>query len=105
MIESESITLYCNKGKWLGQIVITSDGMISGVTEWGNLSFAWRSFGEKTLDNFKDFLLRIDCGYFSTKMFQGISYICHTEKVSSACDRYAMHILPALQKYLKENKQ
>lgn len=33
-VTAESYTLTKSNGDWLGQIVITSDGMISGVTDW-----------------------------------------------------------------------
>ncbi len=43
-IKSKSFTLRSEDGEWLGQIVLTSDGMFASVTEWGNLSYAWRHF-------------------------------------------------------------
>jgi len=100
-ITAESYSLRDENGNWLGQIVLTSDGMYASVTDWGNLSFAWRNFGE---GSFEDFLLSINQGYFATKMYCGIAYLCHTAKVEAACNRYAEHIFPALQKMLREKR-
>ena len=56
-VTAESYTLRTESGQWLGQVVLTSDGMYASVT---------------------------------------------SNKVKQACQRYAEHILPALQKVLKE---
>lgn len=101
-VESKSYTLRTENGHWLAQIVITSDGMFSSVTDWGNFSFAWRSFGEKSLDNFKKFLTELDVSYFGTKIFTGMSYVLHTRKCEAACHRFAGEILPALQLALQQ---
>lgn len=98
-VTAEGYTLRTEAGQWLGQIVLTSDGMYASVTDWGNLSFAWRSIGEQT---FKEFLMGLDKSYFAAKMYTGIAYIAASNKVKQACQRYAEHILPALQKVLKE---
>lgn len=97
-VKSKSYTLKDDNGHWLGQIVLTSDGLIASVTDWGNLSFAWRSFGKR---DFREFLCELNVGYFGDKMFSGIAYIAHSKKVESACRTYAEKILPALQKTLK----
>ena len=96
-VKAKSYTLRDENG-WLGQIVLTSDGMFAGVTDWGNLSFAWRSFG----DDFRAFLLTLNTDYFGSKMSTGLGYIIYSNKVSKACDRFAEKILPALQKVLQE---
>jgi hypothetical protein len=46
-VTAESYTLRTESGQWLGQVVLTSDGMYASVTDWGNLSFAWRSIGDQ----------------------------------------------------------
>jgi len=97
-IESQSYTLRTESGQWLGQVVLTSDGMFASVTDYGNLSYAWRSFGT----NFKEFLCQLNVDYFATKMYTGNSYILHTKQCDKACQRFAEKILPALQKVLKE---
>lgn len=97
IITAESYTLYYDNGDWLGQIVLTSDGMFASVTDYGNLSFAWRHFGK----NFKAFLADLDIQYFATKMYMGNAYINDGRKVEKSCQRYAEKILPALQKVLK----
>lgn len=96
MITAQSYTLLDESGQWLGQVVITSDGMYASVTDWGNFSFAWRSFG----DDFKKFLCGLNEGYFAQKMQNGMSYQARMNK--GACERYAAKILPALQKVLSE---
>ena len=97
-ITSESYTLYGEGGRWLGQVVLTSDGMFASVTDYGNLSYAWRSFGT----NFKEFIIGLNNQYFATKLHSGMSYIVYSAKVDKACQRFAEKILPALQKVLKE---
>lgn len=101
-ITAKSYTLLTEEGNWLGQIVLTSDGMFASVTDYGNFSFAWRRTGH---EDFRDFLLSINTDYFATKMFTGMSYIAHTRKVEEACHLYAQKILPALKKILLKEKQ
>jgi hypothetical protein len=100
-VTAKSYTLLTESGNWLGQVVLTSDGMFSAVTDWGNLSFAWRSRGEETIE---DFIIRLDVGYFSRKMAEGLGYICHSKKTDIACDKFAEKILPELQRVLKAEK-
>jgi hypothetical protein len=99
MIHTKNYSLYTEDGQWLGQIVITSDGMFASVTDYGNLSYAWRSFGK---EDFRKFLSEINVDYFGTKLYTGMTYILHTRKCEQACHRFAEKILPALQKVLKE---
>ena len=98
MVKARSYTLTSDGGQWLGQIVLTSDGMFASVTDWGNLSFAWRHFGE----DFREFLLDLNVDYFGSKMFNGMAYIVHSRKVERACDKFADKILPALQDVLRK---
>ena len=98
LITSTSYTLRGERGEWLGQIVLTSDGMFASVTDYGNLSYAWRSYGT----DFKEFLCSINTGYFATKLYTGMSYILYGRKCEQACERFAEKILPPLQKLLKE---
>lgn len=101
-VTAESYTLTTKSGDWLGQVVITSDGMFSGVTDWGNFGYAWRSFG----DDFKSFLMNIEVDYFATKMSTGMAYVAHSRKVDQAAQRFAEKILPALKQVLiQENKE
>jgi len=97
-VTAQSYTLRTDTGSWLGQIVLTSDGMFSGVTDYGNFSFAWRSFGH----NFKEFMSVIGTDYFATKMATGMAYVVYGKKIDKACERFAKEILPPLQKVLKE---
>ena len=101
-IKAKSYTLYTEKGGWLGQVVLTSDGMFASVTDYGNLSYTWRSYGNEQDKDFRSFLCSLNVPYFGGKMYSGIAYISHGRKFEKACDRYAEMILPALQKVLKE---
>lgn len=98
-VTAKSYTLYNESGSWLGQIVLTSDGMFASVTDWGNLSHAWRRTGK---DDFREFLISLNVDYFAGKMFYGMSYILHSKKCEQDCKRFAEKILPALQKALRE---
>lgn len=100
-VTAKSYTLRTEGGHWLAQIVLTSDGMFASVTDYGNLSFAWRSYGRDG-DDFRVFLSDIGVDYFATKMATGLSYIANSQKIDAACKRFAKEILPALQKVLKE---
>lgn len=100
MVTAESITLKTKEGYWLAQVVITSDGMFAGVTDWGNFSYAWRSFG----DDFKEFLLNINEDYFAQKMITGFAYVCKNKIIDQAAKKFSEKILPALQEYLRKEK-
>jgi hypothetical protein len=97
-IKSKSYTLRGEDGEWLGQIILTSDGLFASVTDYGNLSYAWRSFGK----DFRDFLLHLNTDYFGSKMYSGLTYITYGTKIEKACNRFAEKILPALQKELRK---
>jgi len=99
-IKSKSYTLRSEDGSWLGQIVLTSDGMFASVTDYGNLSFGWRSTGE---EDFRKFLIRLNVEYFGGKMYQGNTYILYSKKCEQACKRFAEKILPPLQKLLQQD--
>ncbi len=98
-VKSKSYTLYSESGSWLGQVVITNDGMFGSVTDWGNFSYSWRSFGE----DFRSFLIGLNEQYFGGKLASGMAYVIFNRKVDKACEVYASKILPALQKALKED--
>jgi hypothetical protein len=98
-IKSKSYTVRDEKGEWLAQVVLTSDGLFASVTDYGNLSYAWRSFGN---EDFRKFMTEINVEYFGTKLYTGMAYILHTRKCEQACVRFAEKILPPLQKLLKE---
>jgi hypothetical protein len=100
MITAESITLKDDRGNWLGQIIITNDGMFASVTDYGNFSYAWRAYG----DNFKDFLISINTDYFATKMVTGFAYICLNKTIEKGAKLFAEKILPALQNYLRAER-
>lgn len=94
----KSYTLRDDRGNWLGQVVLTDDGMYASVTDYGNFSFAWRSYG----DDFPAFIRGLSIDYFATKMYTGMTYIAYGKKIEQACQRYAEKILPALQEALKQ---
>jgi hypothetical protein len=97
-VTAESFTLRTESGQWLGQIVLTSDGMFASVTDYGNFSYSWRAFG----DDFKQFLLSLNIDYFASKMYGGMVYIAYGKKIEQGAQRFAEMILPALQKEIKK---
>lgn len=97
-VTAQSYTLRTQQGDWLGQVVITSDGMFSAVTDWGNFGYAWRSFG----DDFKKFLLDLNVSYFATKMCTGMAYVTHGRKIDKAALLFAEKILPVLQEEIRK---
>lgn len=99
MVKSKSYTLRDDSGSWLGQIVLTNDGMFASVTDYGNLSYSWWHTGE---DDFRKFLCQLNNDYFGTKLYTGMTYILYGKKCEQACNRFADKILPPLQKLLKE---
>jgi len=100
-VTAKSYTLRTKEGAWLGQIVLTSDGMFASVTDWGNFSYSWRAFGE----SFEDFILRIRPDYFGGKLVCGISYIVRLTKAEeSKVYRFAETILPALQEAILSDR-
>lgn len=99
-VTAQSYTLRTKQGDWLGQVVITSDGMFSGVTDWGNFGYAWRSFG----DDFKKFLIGLNTPYFADKMATGMAYVAQGRKIDKSAERFAEKILPALQEILREEE-
>lgn len=98
-ITAKSYTLRTEHGDWLGQVVLTSDGMFSAVTDYGNFGYCWRSTGDK---DFREFIIGLNVPYFETKMATGMSYIAHGRKIDQACKRFAEKILPPLQEVLKK---
>ncbi len=98
-VTAKSYTLLTESGGWLGQIVLTSDGLFSGVTDYGNAGFAWRHYGDK---DFRQFIIGLNVQYFSGKMYQGMSYMAYGKKYQDSCNLFAEKILPVLQKVLKE---
>lgn len=99
MVKSKSFTLRGENGEWLGQVVITNDGMFASVTDWGNLSYAWRAFGT---EDFREFLCSLNTSYFGGKMYAGIAYVAYGRKIEKTCGVFAERILPSLQKLLRE---
>lgn len=98
-VTAKSYTLRDDNGNWLGQIVLTSDGLFASVTDWGNFGYAWRSYGDR---DFREFIIGTNLDYFATKMYQGMSYVAHSKQIEKSCQRFAEKILPPLQKALKE---
>src|SRR5690606_11973492 len=97
-VTSKSYTLRTENGQWLGQVVLTDDGMFASVTDYGNLSYAWRAYG----NDFREFLISLNTQYFGSKLYTGMAYILYGRKCEKACERFAEKILPPLQKMLRE---
>jgi hypothetical protein len=93
------LVLRNESGQWLGNVVINKDGFFGAVTDWGNFSYQWNSFG----GDFEEFLLSLNVHYFTDKMCQGISYqFGNSKKNKDACFRFSDKILPALQRELQK---
>ncbi|SDZ81855.1 hypothetical protein SAMN05192529_102117 [Arachidicoccus rhizosphaerae] len=99
-IKCKSYQLRDENGGWLGQIVLTEDGMFSSVTDYGNLSNVWRHAGGK---DFREFIISLNVHYFGSKLYTGMAYILYGKKCEQACQKFAEKILPPLQKALKED--
>jgi len=98
-IKAKSYTIFNKNGGWIGQVVLTTDGMFSAVTEYGNMSFAWRHYGGS---DFREFIISLNVDYFGSKMYQGMAYMIYGKKYEQACNRFAKEILPPLQDVLKK---
>ncbi|SDZ81831.1 hypothetical protein SAMN05192529_102115 [Arachidicoccus rhizosphaerae] len=98
-IKAKVYTLYTENGNWLGKVVLTSDGMFAGDTDWGSLCNTWPRTG---CDDFREFICRLNVDYFATKLYTGMSFILNGKKCEQACKRFAEKILPPLQKVLKQ---
>lgn len=98
MSETWSYELKTENGAWLGEVVLTSNGLFCAVTDWGNFSYGWR-LGSETI---KEFVLRIAPDYLAVKMATGMAYMVgNSKKIDAACFRFAEKILPALQSAIK----
>lgn len=97
-VTAKIYNLRTEQGDWLGQVVLTSDGMFASVTDWGNFSYIWRSFS----GTFEDFILSLNDSYFSQKMMMSISEISFSKETEKRCEMFAKRILPALQKEIKK---
>ena len=98
-ITCDSYILYDDSKQWLGQVVLTSNGMFSSVTDYGNLSYTWCAIGDQS---FKEFIIGISEDYLADKLYLGISYIASSKKIRQSCKHFSSKILPALKKVLKE---
>jgi hypothetical protein len=95
---AQSFTINTPEGHWLGQVVITADGMISGVTDLGNFSLAFRSFdADKSLAGFKQFIKSLGEDYFAGKINSSLSYMATSKQLADNCKKVAHKILPALK--------
>ena len=100
---SKSYTLRDEQGNWLAQVVLTSDGMFSAVSEYGNFAYAWRSTGDLSIEQF---ISQLDTDYFADKMRLGLAYsINRTKQVDNACKFFAEKVLPPLQTLLRSEAQ
>lgn len=91
--------LKTDSGDWLAQIVLTSDGVMYVISDWGNFNVCWRAY--KSLESFKKFLLSINPDYFADNAISSNSYIYGlTKKVDAAARRFALNVFVPFQKIL-----
>lgn len=62
--------------------------MFASVTDYGNLSYAWRNTGD---NDFRKFMSEINTNYFATKLYTGMSYMAYSKKVEQVS--FATNIL------------
>lgn len=99
-VTAKSYTLNTERGNWLGQIVITSDGAFMAITDYGNFNFAWRAYGN---EDFRGFICQLDVHYFAGKIASGLYYVTGvSRKIDKAAQMFAEKILPPLQEVLKK---
>lgn len=98
-VTAKSYTLHTENGAWLAQVVLTSDGALMIISDYGNFNYAWRNIGKV---GFREFIISLTVDYFASKMYNGISYIANGRKIEQAAKRFAEHVLPALKKALQE---
>jgi hypothetical protein len=102
-IKSEVIILKTPEGQWLAQVILTSNHGLYVDSDWGSFSYRW----SETDEDFKKFILRLNYGYLATKIETGMRYMFgnFTKKQEASILRAAEKVLPALQEYLKNNKE
>lgn len=98
LITAKSYSLRKKNGGWLGQIVLTSDGMFASVTDYGNFSFAWRCIGNQS---FREFILSLEYDYFASKLLQGMFNVKRTRELEHAVTLFSEMILPELKEALR----
>lgn len=84
------------EGGWLADVFMQPNGFIFIKSDWGDFSYRFCFNG-----TFENFILSLNTGYFSGKVFQQWNFINATKKVESAAKRLAEHVLPALQEAIK----
>ena len=98
-IEIKMYTLRTDTGYWLGRIVLTSDGSFMSITDYGNYAYSWGGMGNEDI---RDFILRLDIGYFASKMFNGECEISNTQKARGQAKIFAEKILPPLKEAIRQ---
>lgn len=97
LVTAKSYRLITENGGWLGQVVLTSDGMFASVTDYGNFSFKWGAIGDMS---FPQFLISTQVDYFAGKMLQGLYNVKRTRELEHAVNLFSEKILPELKKVL-----
>jgi len=82
---SDEVKLYryylpSEKCEGWAEIVVGSNGFFAAVSDYGNYSFRWTSFGDR---DFRDFLLRLDGDYVRSKLDP--STVFDAEATEKAC--------------------
>lgn len=97
LVTAKSYRLEKENGGWLGQIVLTSDGMFASVTDYGNFSFKWGAIGDQS---FPQFIISMQVDYFAGKILQGLYNVKRTKNLEESINLFAKMILPELKKVL-----
>lgn len=98
-VKAKVYSLRTESGQWLGEVVLTQNGLFMSVTDWGNLSYGFGAPGD---EDFRAFFLRINTDYLAGKLVSGLAYTASpTKSIKESCKRFAEKILPAFQAVLK----
>lgn len=102
-VESESFIIKTHLGYYLGQVVLTADGVIMCHTKYGNFCYAWRQAPtEGAMDRFKSFLLTLNMEYFAYVVYDSLGFVSSGTYAMKAGKRFAKKILPALQGHIED---
>ena len=99
IVNARLYNLYTKSGDWLGQVVLTADGSFMSITDYGNYAYSWGGMGNEDI---RDFILRLDIGYFASKMFNGECEISNTQKARGQAKIFAEKILPPLKEAIRQ---
>jgi len=112
-IKTYHYTIQSMKGVRIGQVVLTSTGMFSAVSEYGNFACSFPAFLDgKSKEDIRYYLTYIDTYALSNTIGEGMGYLINQvtnpkeinvfgRRVYQTCQAFAEEILPRLQDMLR----